>query len=84
MRGGVVEGPSVGALHVLLGRAPRLRVDVHQHLGARAQELVFREGGEAPSTRRSIHYRNYWIRVSRLYRMGEVFQIFQLLVWTTS
>lgn len=40
MRGGVVERPPVGALHVLLGRPPRLGVDVDEHLGARTQELV--------------------------------------------
>ena len=40
MRSGVVERPPVGVLHVLLGRPPRLGVDVDEHLGPRAHELV--------------------------------------------
>lgn len=40
VRGGVVERPAVGPLHVLLGDLVRLRVDVDEHLGAGREELA--------------------------------------------
>ena len=39
VRGGVVERPAVGPLHVLLGDLVRLRVYVDEHLGAGREEL---------------------------------------------